>query len=52
MIGLLAYGWAIHSGYATEDIQAIVATGSGVVSENPEAPTTAPPFNATQESAS
>ncbi|HEY6537926.1 MAG TPA: APC family permease [Candidatus Dormibacteraeota bacterium] len=31
MLGLLAYGWAILSGYETEDIQAIVATGSGVV---------------------
>jgi amino acid transporter len=31
MLGLVAYGWAIHSGYETEDIQAIVASGSGLV---------------------
>ena len=43
MVGLVAYGWAIHSGYDTEDIQAIVATGSGVVGETaPPAPPPAP----------
>jgi amino acid transporter len=39
MVGLLAYGWAVHSGYETEEIAAIVLSGTGVVGEGPIAQT-------------
>ncbi len=35
LLGLLAYGWAVHSGYETEEIAAIVASGTGLVREMP-----------------
>jgi len=35
MVGLLAYGWAVHSGYETEEIAAIVLSGSGLVGQGP-----------------
>ncbi len=37
LVGVLVYGWAVHSGFETEEITAIVATGSGVVSDAPVA---------------
>ncbi|MGH7642146.1 MAG: APC family permease [Candidatus Dormibacteria bacterium] len=43
MLGLLAYGWAIHSGYETEDIKAITMTGSGVVGGGDAPATVTPP---------
>lgn len=43
MVGLVAYGWAIHSGYETEEIMSIVASGSGVVGSDPPAPVAPPP---------
>lgn len=43
MVGLLAYGWAIHSGYETEEIAAIVASGSGLVGEDAPVPAAASP---------
>ncbi|MHB8394045.1 MAG: APC family permease [Candidatus Dormibacteria bacterium] len=33
MTSLLAYGWAVHSGYETEEIAAIVLSGSGLVGQ-------------------
>ena len=35
MVGLLAYGWAVHSGYETEDIKAIVDSGTAVITDDP-----------------
>ncbi len=35
MVSLLSYGWAVHSGYETEEIAAIVLSGTGVVGEGP-----------------
>ncbi|HVD03412.1 MAG TPA: hypothetical protein VNF75_04675, partial [Candidatus Dormibacteraeota bacterium] len=35
MTSLLAYGWAVHSGYETEEIAAIVLSGSGLVGQGP-----------------
>ena len=35
MVSLLAYGWAVHSGYETEEIAAIVLSGSGLVAQDP-----------------
>ncbi|HUY56552.1 MAG TPA: APC family permease [Candidatus Micrarchaeaceae archaeon] len=46
MVGLTAYGWAIRSGYETEDIQAIVASGSGLVGGEPSESPVTPPASA------
>ncbi|MGH7758687.1 MAG: APC family permease [Candidatus Dormibacteria bacterium] len=37
MVGLLAYGWAVRSGYATADLQAIIDSGSAVIKDQEEA---------------
>ncbi len=42
MIGMLAFGWAVHSGYETEEIAAIVMRGTGLIEDEhvPEAAST------------
>ncbi len=48
MVGLLSYGWAIHSGYETEEIKAIVEGGTAVITDEPSAPVGAPASPAPQ----
>ena len=38
VIGLVSYYWGVASGFATDEIKAIVATGSGVVPPEPDEP--------------
>ncbi|HUY61659.1 MAG TPA: hypothetical protein VMW49_07250, partial [Candidatus Dormibacteraeota bacterium] len=38
IVGLVAFYWAVNSGYATEEIQEIVSANRGVVPEESEAP--------------
>ncbi|MGH7704401.1 MAG: amino acid permease [Candidatus Dormibacteria bacterium] len=40
MVGLTAYGWAVRSGYETEEIRGIVELGSGLVGEEEPSPGT------------
>lgn len=39
VIGLVAFAWGVASGYATDEIREILASGSGVVPVEPEEPT-------------
>ncbi|MGH7608623.1 MAG: APC family permease [Candidatus Dormibacteria bacterium] len=40
MVGLLSYGWAVRSGYATPELQTIIDTGTAVIGDEPGVPVT------------